>query len=380
MGIALPARAADVTALRLPEYFTVRPEGEARLVTLAPDHTVAALAESTDRLSRTVAIRWGANGDRTTFRPLPVRTAPDQGKSDSGERHAVAGVVAAPGIVYVNVGENWSGAYSGTSFETQRWIDNQSRRWDLSGCASGDNTDQHANAADAEGRLAVTFERTGRGSFTVMSAGKEAAPYAFIVDASGCHPRGRAVILNVRGDWASGYQGYLDGELAPTNLNTIVQRAVAVRWHGTVLTELGDGVAYAVTSRGLAVGATAVAGRTDTMTTNFFGNPGRRYDSPVPHALAWDNTGRRSEVETGAARSVAYDAADDGTIVGMLQTQNGKHYAFRRHRGQLERLDDLPHPPGWRFEAAYAIADDGTIAGVGTLNNVATVFRWKPQL
>ncbi len=33
--------------------------------------------------------------------------------------------------------------------------------------------------------------------------------------------------------------------------------------------------------------------------------------------------------------------------------------------GQLQRLDDLPHPPDWRFEAAYAIADDGTIAVIG---------------
>jgi transcriptional antiterminator Rof (Rho-off) len=101
VGIALPARAADVTALPLPEYFTVRPEGEVRLVTLAADKTVAALAESTDDQSRTLAVRWDANGNRTTFRPLPVRTAPDRGESDTTKM--VAGVVAAPGVVYVNV-------------------------------------------------------------------------------------------------------------------------------------------------------------------------------------------------------------------------------------------------------------------------------------
>jgi len=39
--------------------------------------------------------------------------------------------------------------------------------------------------------------------------------------------------------------------------------------------------------------------------------------------------------------------------------------------GQLQRLDDLPHPPDWRFEAAYAIADDGTIAVIGTVQ-----LRW----
>ncbi len=376
VGIALPARAADVTALPLPEYFTVRPEGEVRLVTLAADKTVAALAESTDHQSRTLAVRWDANGNRTTFRPLPVQTAPDRGESDTTK--TVAGVVAAPGVVYVNVSENWSGAYSGVSFEAQRWIANESRRFDLTGCYSGDNEDQHANAADRKGRIAVTFDRTGQGSFTVMGAGKEAAPYAFVVDATGCHSWGRAVILDLRGAWASGYRGYIHGALAPTNLNTIIQRAVAVRWHGATLTELGEGVAYAVTEHGFAVGATSIAGRFDTMTTNFFGNPGRRYDSPVPHAVTWDAVGRRSPIHMDAARSVAYDVANDGTVVGMLQARDGKHYAFRWHQGRLQRLDDLPHPPGWRFEAAYAIADDGTIAGIGTINHIASVFRWRP--
>ena len=354
------------------------PEGETRLVTIAPDKTVAALARSADRSGRALAVRWDSSGNRSTFTSLPVFTSPDHGSSATTAMRSVDGVVAAPGVVYVNAFESFSGAYGGESFEVQRWIGNRRRRWDLATCRSDGNLDQHANAADETGRVAVTFDRTGIGSFTVMNDGTDAAPRAFIVDAAGCHARGRATILAVRRDWASGYRSYLNGVLAPTNLNVIIQRNVAVRWHRASLTELGDGVAYAVTSRGLTVGATSVAGRFDSMTGNFFGNPARRYDSAVPHAVAWDAAGHRTPIERGAVRSVAYDVADDGTIVGMLQGRGGKHFAFRSRGGHLERLDDLPHPAGWRFEAAYAIARDGTIVGVGTLDNVATVFRWKP--
>jgi probable HAF family extracellular repeat protein/YD repeat-containing protein len=114
------------------------------------------------------------------------------------------------------------------------------------------------------------------------------------------------------------------------------------------------------------------------MTTNFFDNVGRHYESAVPQALAWDARGRRIALVSRAKRSTAYDVADDGTVVGTLLAADGKHYAFRWREGHLERLDDLPHPPGWRFECAYSVATDGTIAGIGTHDGVATLFTWGP--
>ncbi len=46
------ARAATVTALALPAGFTVKPEGEQRLISIAPDHTVAAFTEAGGALNR----------------------------------------------------------------------------------------------------------------------------------------------------------------------------------------------------------------------------------------------------------------------------------------------------------------------------------------
>lgn len=375
---AAAAHGAIVTGLALPAGFTVKPEGEQRLVSIAPDHTVAALAQGTGQTWRVRALRWAPDGTRSSYKPLPVLTAPDRGTSP-GITFSTGGVAAGPGTTYVSATEAFSGAYGGESYEVQRWVGERALRWKLPACVtSGDNTDQHANAVDAHGRIALTMDVTGAGSFLVLSdeTGK-LAPKAFVVDGRACRSLGRGVVFGVRDRWAAGYLGYLNGHAAATNINTIIQHNVAMRWHDEKRTALGDGAAYAVTAQGFAVGASTVAGRFESMTTNFFGNPGRKYESPVPHALAWDTNGRRIELEHREQRSVAYDVTDNGTVFGMLQTVAGKHYAFRWHAGRLERLDDLPHPPGWRFESVYAVAPDGTAAGIGTYDGVATVFIWR---
>lgn len=114
------------------------------------------------------------------------------------------------------------------------------------------------------------------------------------------------------------------------------------------------------------------------MTTNFFSedHTGKTYCPPVPHAVAWDKSGRRIALASNDPRSVAYDVSDDGTVVGSLIDVKGRHFAFYWRSGRLQRLDDVPHPPGWRFESAYAIGGDGSIAGIGTLHGVPTVFVW----
>jgi hypothetical protein len=372
---AAGALAATVTGLKLPAGFTVQPEGEDRRISIAPDRTVAAL--STDGRGRERAFRWKPDGTRSAFTPLPVLTAPDRGESP-GIAFSVGGIASGPGTTYVSATESFSGAYGGISFEVQRWVGDAALRWHLPACVkSGDGTDQHAYAVDAQGRIALTMDTTGRGSFMVLSDETGAlAPYAFVIDGTACRALGRGVVLHVRDRWAAGYVGYLDGHPAATATNPMALKPVALRWHDAARTVLGNGAAYAVTSGGFTVGASARAGQYELTTTNLQGGPAP-YDWLVPHALAWDARGRRIALERGERRSVAYDIADDGTAFGMLQSVDGKHFAFRWRAGRLQRLDDLPHPPGWRFESAYAVAPDGTVAGIGTYNGIATVFTWR---
>ena len=106
----------------------------------------------------------------------------------------------------------------------ERWIGALAKRWPLPPCAQTDEYDQHANAVDERGRVALTLDITGIGSFGVMgSPPSDHAPYAFVISGNRCRPLGRAIVLALRDRWAAGYRGYLDGRLAPTNLNVIIQ-------------------------------------------------------------------------------------------------------------------------------------------------------------
>ena len=300
--------------------------------------------------------RFNRIGEPTTSVVAPPRSSSDRSKSVYP-----VGVVAGRGAVYVTTAENFMGAYLNRIESVVRWTTASRRRDELAGCAAGPNRDEAITGVDAEGHLAAVFERTGLGSVEARRGMEDIAPYAFVIDANGCHPRGRGTILDIRSAWAS---GYFDHRITPMKFAPEDRKRVAVRWYGLHRVELGDGVAYAVSSHGLAVGATALAGGTQ--------------GAAVPQAAAWDLAGRRHLLEATGLRSVAYDVADDGTIVGTLEGRDVEQYAFRRTHGKLERLDDLPHPPGWHFESAYAIENDGTIVGIGTYRGAATAFRWKP--
>lgn len=368
------AEASTVTALPLPRGFTVAPEAGTPAIAVARDGAVVALTHPIDRNWEPRAVRWLPSRGARFYTMGNVSTAPDHGAANQ-----VGSVTAGGNVAYVTVGESFSGGYSGTSYAVDVWTARGSKPWSGPACIDvGDETDQHAYGADDDGRLAVTIDMTGNGSFLVMSAPTEHAPYAFVIRGRSCRPLGRAVVIGVRGQWASGYRGYLDGKLAPTNLNVIIQHVVAVRWNGTRMRELGTGDALAVNSNGLAVGATAIPGRTETTTTNFFSADGKghTYTSAVPHAVAWTTDGRRVSIGDGSLRGVAYAVSNDGTVAGMQVARDGRHFAFRWSGGTLWRLDDLPHPPGWRFESAYAITRDGSIVGIGTLHGIPTVFRW----
>lgn len=383
----MPAALVLVRALSLPFGFTVDPERDVPAIVFGNDGTVAAVAQSTDRTGRFRALRWNASGRYQVFGALTVLTAPGAqdstvGNNDPDNRAYATAVANAGQDLLVTAATSWSGAYSGESFEIQRWGRYSAARWPLPPCVtSSDSVDQHAYGGDADGRVAVTIDRTGAGSFQVIGDDPEQyAPYAYVVRGGRCRNLGRAVVQAVRGQWAAGYRGYLDGKIAPDNLNNERQKIVAVRWYGARVRELGAGDALAINGDGFTVGADAVPARTGC-TTMGFSNAGHTeshtYCPGIPHAVAWDRNGRRIALAPDSPRSVAYAVSEDGTVVGMLIDSKGRHFAFRRHHGTLQRLDDLPHPPGWRFEAAYAIGTDGAIAGIGTLNGIPKVFVWN---
>jgi hypothetical protein len=384
--ISILATVAFVRALALPVGFTVDTESTVPEIALGRDGTVAAIAKSTDRTYRVRALRWthGATNPEV-FVGLSVSTTPDalydpNRTPSPGERVDAAGVSFAGDQLLVTASTSWGGAYSGTSYEVQRWGSYSAARWSRPQCVdSGDSKDQHAYGSDRDGNVALTIDRTGIGSFEVMQAPERYAPYAFVVRGSACRNLGRGVVQAVRGQWAAGYRGYLDGKLAPDNLNTMIQKIVAARWSGRHLGELGAGDALAIDAAGVTVGADAMPGQAGCMSSNWFSSDhtGKTYCPAVPHAVAWDSAGRRIALAPDYPRSVAYAISDGGTIVGTLYDKKRRHFAFRWRAGRLQRLDDLPHAPGWRFESAYAVDDDGSIAGIGTLHGIATVFVWR---
>ncbi len=357
-ALGQPAGASQtiVRAFALPPGFTVKAESQVRAINIAHNGVVTALAgfRGSDPIR---VFRWSPSGARTTFQPLNVTTQPDP---DSPGQRGVFSVATTSRSVFVTVTAAWSGAYMGLSADVQQWEPSTVSHWRLPKCVvSGDAFDQYIYGADDAGRLALTMDMTGKGSFLVIrDDNAQYAPYAFVVDRSKCRVLGRGTVVGVRGQWSSGYRGYLNGHVAPTGQET---STVAVRWHGVHIVELGPGDALAVTSNGFAAGADAVHAH--------IGAP------PVPHAVAWDQRGRRISIDADD-RSVAYDVSDDETVVGTLLASDGVYHAFRWRSGKRELLDDLPHPPGWKFASAYAIRADGTIVGIGTHDRTPTVFVW----
>ena len=358
------AATAAVTEYRLPAGTTVTPESQLRAITVSRNGTIAAVLSTIGRPDNARGARW-LRGVRELFTPLDVR--PNQ--ISPLQKH-VENLVAAPDAVYATAGFNFSGAYSGDITQVQRWTQSGAAQWSRPACVtSGTEEDEQLYGADDAGRFAFTMDVTGSGSFLVLNddAG-EYAPYAYVLDHGTCRFLGRGVVDAVRGRYAAGYRNYLAGHLAATNISG--QHFVAVRWTGTQLAELGDGYGLAVNASGLEAGASRLPGP-------FSNGPSIQGQPARLEALAWDTSGRRIALTQDAARSVAYDVADDGTIVGTLTAHDGKHYAFRWRAGKLDRLDDLPHPRGWRFESAYAIASDGSIYGIGTFEGRASIFRFR---
>jgi probable HAF family extracellular repeat protein len=350
----------------------VGPEADHRPMTMTRDGTVYAIAHGSDPRIR--ALRW-TSADPAIFAPLDVARRPRSGTYEPVV-DAIAGIDATNAVV--TLGQFFSGAYMGITFEPELWAGNTATRWRLGAkCPHPEWINMHAFGADGDGVLALTLDPSSDSPATDPSAHDDGSlPSAAVTRKQTCSILGHGIATAVRGDVVVGYLGYLDSWPAPMNINLITQQMHALRWNGTRLKQLGNGVPFAVARNGFAAGATALPGHaTEWMYGNFVGPTGE-YRFATPHAMAWDPAGHAFTLLADDARSVAWDISDDGTIVGMEQTPKGRHYAFRWRRGRAVRLDDLPHPAGWRFESAYAIGRDGTIAGIGTYRGIATAFRW----
>jgi probable HAF family extracellular repeat protein len=362
--------AATVRALALPAGYTIAPEAAMPAVGIDGFGTVVAVARARDGRRPPLALRWTPDGTRTTFVPLPARRLSQHPIPDEIEHVAIG----FSGETYVTTGVALPDM-GGLPYEVQQWTAaGTAASWTSAACAVPSNEpDEHVAAVAEDGRVALTRDITGPGSSGVLPDNVGAlAPYALIVDGPTCTVLGRATIAALRGRYAAGYRGYLAGHLAPDNLNPDVQRYVAVRWTGDALHELGLGVALAVNADGLVVGASGPPDHADWEHRTMAG----AYVQPMPQALAWNAKGQRIVIVGHALRSVAYDVADDGTVVGTLRERDGTYHAFRWRDGHGDLLDDLPHSPDWRFTSAYAITPDGTIAGVGTYRGVPAVFVW----
>jgi hypothetical protein len=372
LGTTTPA-GAGVTALPLPQGFTIAPEADRRLVKIGADGTVYAIANRIDMPDRTAALRWRANQRPEFFVPIP------QTYDDDGASAPRIDAIAPNGdAAYITVARAFDGAYMGTRHSINRWLGNHAESWTPPECASVGYNSPHVYAVDP-GRIALTIDPSSSSTGIDLQDPRSVAqnlPSAVLLEKTGCSWIGTAILTGVTGPRVIGYIGYLSGKPAPWFVNLMEQDMMAIRWFHGKEQDLGPGVPFAVTATGFAVGASTLPGHAaESMTTNFFGRTGT-YVFPAPHAVLWSTQGKRVALFRSDARSVAWDANEGGTIVGMMQNAAGRHYAFSYVRGHVHLLDDLPHPPGWRFEAAYAVSADGTIAGTGTLNGIAAAFLW----
>lgn len=98
------------------------------------------------------------------------------------------------------------------------------------------------------------------------------------------------------------------------------------------------------------------------------------FEGPV-HAVLWAN-GTATDLGTlGGNQSLAFGLDDAGRVVGRSLDARGGERAFLWQDGEMMDLGSLVDPAlGWVLNAAYAINNQGQIAGVGTLNGEARAF------
>jgi hypothetical protein len=187
------------------------------------------------------------------------------------------------------------------------------------------------------------------------------APVVVHLRSNQCLNMGNGVALGTAGLYSVGYTAYIGSIPAPSNVTSERERFIAMRWHDRTREPLGDGVALAINAQGSAAGADVPPGK------------GAAFNAS-PHARIWLQPGPPIEPASTAPLSVAYAIDDRHRVAGMLEDEQGRHFAFLWQDGILKRLDDIVHAPGWRFECAYAFASGDGIAGIGTYRGTAAAF------
>jgi hypothetical protein len=187
------------------------------------------------------------------------------------------------------------------------------------------------------------------------------APVVLHLRSNECLNMGNGVALATAGLYTGGFESYVGGVPAPSNVVSQNERYVAMRWHDRTREPLGSGVVLAVNALGNAAGSDVPPGK------------GAAF-AAAPHARIWLG-GSALEPAENAPASVAYAIDARNRVAGMLQDADGRHYAFLWKDGSLRRIDELVRAPGWRFECGYAFTPAGGIVGIGTYRGNAAAFE-----
>jgi probable HAF family extracellular repeat protein len=100
------------------------------------------------------------------------------------------------------------------------------------------------------------------------------------------------------------------------------------------------------------------------------------------HAFVWSGGAMQDLGTLGGSSSSAYGINSSGKIVGYSYIPESENsHAFLWMAGGLLDLNSLlPTDSGWELNAAYAINDNGQIAGMGTYQGQLRAFRLEPQV
>lgn len=331
-GTAIGSARALVRTLPLPAHATIDPFGSRALMAVARDGTIAATMTVNGYLTRPIV--W--NNGSAAFRGLDVRGS-------------IAGFDGQDGLLLDASGP-------------QRFFGTTLTPLDLTSCENFPQSSIGPVVAGALDNDSVIATMLSPPIVDLDDTSGQYAPVVLHLRSGQCLNMGNGVALATGGLYAAGYTAYINNVPAPSNVISAKERFVAMRWHERTREPLGPGVAVAIDASGFAAGADVPPGT------------GASY-SMSPHARVWKTDGSVVELSPGSPVSVAYAVDGPNRVIGMLEDGDRRHHAFLWDGARLERLDDIVHASGWRFECGYAFASDGAIVGTGTFRGNASAFE-----